>query len=67
MKRRELVGWTRSAAGVVATPASVVILDETGLSDWDRVRPSVDQKVVGDVGEMGAAVVLRSRVRWFWV
>lgn len=64
MKRRELIGRSKSA---VATPVSVVVREVEGLSDCDRVRPSVDQKVVGDVGEVWEAVVLRSRVRWFWV
>lgn len=64
MKRRELIGRSKS---LVARPVSVVVREEEGLSEWDRVRPSMGQNVVGDVGEAGEAEVFRSRVRWFWV
>lgn len=67
MKRREVIARSRSAVEAVAATVSVVVLEEGWLSDWDRVRASLDQNVVGEVGEAGEAVVLRSRVRWFWV
>lgn len=64
MKRRELIGRSKSA---VEIPVSGVVREEVGLSDWDRVRPSMGQNEIGDVGEAGDAEVFRSRVRWFWV
>lgn len=67
VKRRELMGLSKSAALVAVAASVVVALEEEGLSEWDRVRPSEDQQMGEVGGEMGEVAVgfweLRSRVR----
>lgn len=71
VKRRELAGTSKSAALVAEAASVVVVLEEEGLSDWDRVRPLEDQQMGEVGGEMGEVAVgfwePRSRVKWFWV
>lgn len=67
VNRRELTGLSKSAAPVAVAASVVVVLEEEGLSEWDRVRPSGDQRMGEVGGEVGEVAVgfweLRSRVK----